>query len=182
MPLGVGSPCWGDTTKVRTVKEAKIEKTHLFHAAFSLISNPFERQYCLEQIRVKAPTEASLKSSIPWEEYLRRLAASYFCISPKGAGIDCVRTWESLIVGTIPVVTRSEVTDHHRDYPMVVLDDWAQFCSVDFSPTMYREIWSEWDSEELTLDSYFERVQAIIYATEKNDGLPTLTTRQWRPH
>ena len=181
MPLGVGSPCWGDTTMLRTLKEAKPQKTQLFHAAFSLISNPFERHYCLEQIRESVSMEAKLQSTIPWEEYLSRVAASYFCISPKGAGIDSVRTWESLVVGTIPVVTRSVMTDEHRDYPMVVLDDWAQFRSVDFSPAMYREIWNGWDSEELSVGRYFERVQAIIHGAEKDDALPTRTTRQWRP-
>jgi hypothetical protein len=181
LPIGVGSPCWGDTTRLRAVKEAKTRKAHLFHAVFSLISNPFERQYCLEQIRQSVSTAASLQSLIPWEDYLQRLAASYFCISPKGMGIDCVRTWESLVVGTIPVVTRSLVTDEHRDYPMVVLDDWAQFRSVDFSPAMYREIWNAWDSEELSVDRYLERVQAIIHATEKDGLLQTRTTRQWRP-
>jgi len=151
-------------------------KVHLFHAAFSL-SNPFERQYCIEQIKEIVPNE----SSLPWEEYLSRLATSYFCISPKGLGIDCLRTWESLVVGTIPVVTRSLITDQHPDYPMVVLADWAQFQSVDFSPALYWSIWNDWDSEELSLDSYLSRVQAILHATEMNDVLPTRLTRQWRP-
>ena len=36
-------------------------------------------------------------------------------ISPNGNGIDCVRTWESLYVGTVPLVPRSPVTEHHPD-------------------------------------------------------------------
>ena len=66
-----------------------------------------ERGYCLQQ------TGLPLGVWAPWPRYLEELASSYFCVSPFGIGIDCVRTWEALLVRTIPVVRRSLVTDHH---------------------------------------------------------------------
>jgi hypothetical protein len=102
---------------------------------------------------------------LAFDEYLKRLSSSYFCLSPRGAGIDCHRTWESLYVGTIPVVTRSVLTDQHADFPLVVLDDWSEFRSIDFSPALYESLWKAWDPTALRLDSYVRRVESRLEAS-----------------
>lgn len=159
-PIGVVSPCWpnGDPELLRDARPASRSKRRLFHVAFTVESNPFERAYCLAQTRL------TLQPPVFGAEYFHDLASSYFCISPKGAGIDCCRTWEALAVGTIPVVTRSVVTEQHRDFPLVVLDDWAQFRSIDFSPELYHRTWGEWDADELLLDRYVGRIEREIAA------------------
>jgi hypothetical protein len=40
----------------------------------------------------------------PFREYLSDLAQCQWCLSPPGNGPDCHRTWESLYVGTVPLV------------------------------------------------------------------------------
>ena len=72
------------------------------------------------------------------------------------------RTWEALSVRTVPVVTRSLVTEHHPDLPLVVLDSWADFGSIDFSAELYAETWSDWDCAELRLDRYLARVETTV--------------------
>ena len=141
---------------IREVQHRRPPKRQLFHATYRVEHNPFERAYCLEQ------TGVPLGRPVPWLEYLDELASSYFCISPHGIGIDCVRTWESLLLGTIPVVRRSLVTEHHRDYPMIVLDDWAQFRSIDFSPEFYERTWANWDPDELLFARYRARVERFL--------------------
>ena len=58
------------------------------------------------------------------------------CHSSTGAGIDCHRTWESVLLGSVPVVTNSSLWPLYRDRAFVVLPDWntkwnneAQFLS-----------------------------------------------------
>jgi hypothetical protein len=157
-PIGVVSPCWpnGSTATLRTVRRVGQPKSRLLNASFKIENNPREREYCLAQ------TGVPLLEQLPWPEYIRELASSYFCLSPKGYGIDCCRTWEALVVGTIPVVTRSLVTDHHRDYPMIVLNDWSEFRDIEFSPALYDELWGEWDPDELLLERYLARMHAIL--------------------
>jgi hypothetical protein len=157
-PIGVVSPCWanGDPELLRRARAASHEKRRLFHVAFTVESNPSERAYCLAQAGL------TLADPIHGQAYFDDLAASYFCISPKGAGIDCCRTWEALAVGTVPVVTRSLVSDQHPDMPMIVLDDWAQFRSIDFSPELYRRTWGDWDPDELLLNRYIGRIERAI--------------------
>lgn len=61
------------------------------------------------------------------EVYVRSLAASKFMVSPPGWGSDCYRHWESLLIGTIPIVKRTSVSMiGGLDYaPVVVVDDYS---------------------------------------------------------
>ena len=48
----------------------------------------------------------------PYRNYLKDLAESTFVVSQRGSGIDCYRTWESLIHGSYPIdKDKDEVTE-----------------------------------------------------------------------
>jgi hypothetical protein len=47
-----------------------------------------------------------------------------FAISPHGHGLDCHRTWESLVLGNIVIVRRSSLDPLYDGLPVVVVDDW----------------------------------------------------------
>ena len=76
--------------------------------------------------------------------------------------MDTHRVWEALYLRTIPVVTRTVLTDQHPDVPMIVLDDWADFRRVELTPELYAETWGAFDPQQLELDRYLEGVAAII--------------------
>ena len=160
MPLGIANPHprWpnGDAETLRKVQESGIEKRRLFHAAYTVRTNPRERKRCLRE------TGVELDPPMEFEDYLVKLASSYFCISPKGRGIDCNRTWEALYMRAIPVVTRSALTDRHPDFPMIVVEDWSEFRSIDFSPDLYERTWGDWRLEAISLEGYLRRVQRTI--------------------
>jgi hypothetical protein len=158
LPAGIANPRWthGNQAAFKRLQQEKRPKTALFEVSFDVGTNRAERERCV------AETGLAPRRSSSFEEYLGRLASSYFCISPNGNGIDCHRTWEALYVGTIPVVTRSVLTDQHADFPLVVLDDWSEFASIDFSPRLYEQVWGDWSAESLRLDRYFERIEQAI--------------------
>src|SRR5579864_1423789 len=156
MPLGVGNPLKCDTDALRRARDSSSRKSQLFEASFDVRTNADERNYCIEQTGIQPLAKTS------WQEYFERLASSYFCISPRGNGIDCYRTWQALHVRTIPVVTRSLLSEHHPEIPMIVLDDWADFRSVDFSPELYERTLGAWDPAEISLSRYLDRIKATI--------------------
>jgi hypothetical protein len=51
-----------------------------------------------------------------------------FEISPHGNGLDCFRTWEALLLGTIPIVRRSALEPLFRgeELPVVIVDAWTE--------------------------------------------------------
>jgi len=154
IPIGVANPHWphGDTAALKRVQQARLPKSRLFDVSFSLETNPDVRRYCIEQ------TGLAVTPGRPFEDYLRGVSSAWFCISPSGNGIDTHRTWEALYVGTVPVVTRSVLTDRHDDLPMIVLDDWAEFRTVDFTPELYERTWGSWSPAGIGLDAYLARV------------------------
>ena len=59
--------------------------------------------------------------SSPFEEYLSVLSTYRFCMSPPGNGIDCHRTWECLMVGTIPILIHSPLDSLFDDLPVLLI-------------------------------------------------------------
>jgi hypothetical protein len=69
-----------------------------------------------------------------------------FVLSPHGAGFDCHRTWEALLLGCIPIVKRATINDLFSDLPVIEVDDWSQIT---------REKLSEWLQE--IEENHFDR-------------------------
>ena len=49
-----------------------------------------------------------------------------FVLSPHGAGLDCHRTWEALLLGCIPIIKAARINDLFSDLPVVVVNDWKE--------------------------------------------------------
>jgi len=47
-----------------------------------------------------------------------------FVVSPHGNGLDCHRTWESLVLGNIVIVKCSSLDPLYEGLPVVIVDDW----------------------------------------------------------
>lgn len=59
-------------------------------------------------------------------ELWREKARYAFVVSPHGNGLDCHRTWESLVLGNIVIVKRSSLDPLYEGLPVVIIDDWQQ--------------------------------------------------------
>lgn len=156
-PCGIANPKWphGNGAAIARMQSAMPEKTNLFDASYDVSTFPPAREYCRDQTGIEpAPRQG-------FDQYLHTLASSYFCIAPRGHGIDTHRIWEALYLWTIPIVTRSVLVEQHEDLPILVLEDWADFGSIRFSRDLYAEIWGAFEPECLSLDRYLERVVAF---------------------
>ena len=49
-----------------------------------------------------------------------------FEISPRGNGLDCHRTWEALILKTIPIVLSSPLDPVYDGLPVAIVEDWDE--------------------------------------------------------
>ncbi|HZO13085.1 MAG TPA: hypothetical protein VFB62_07495 [Polyangiaceae bacterium] len=56
-----------------------------------------------------------------------------FVVSPHGNGLDCHRTWESLVLGNIPIVKRSSLDPLYDGLPVVIVDDWGEITKENLS-------------------------------------------------
>jgi hypothetical protein len=49
-----------------------------------------------------------------------------FTLSPEGAGMDCHRTWEAILLGSIPIVNRNCISPLFDQLPVLIVDDWIE--------------------------------------------------------
>ena len=49
-----------------------------------------------------------------------------FVVSPHGNGLDCHRTWESLVLDNIVIVKRSPLDALYGGLPVVIVDQWEE--------------------------------------------------------
>lgn len=157
-PLGIANPGWphGNGETLAVVQSENHPKTSLFDASYDVSTYPPAREYCREQTGI--PTGPRR----PFIEYLRGVASAYFCIAPRGNGLDTHRIWEALYLRTVPIVTRTVLTDQLPDLPMVILDDWSDFRDLDATPDLYSATWGSFRPASLELDRYMERVEAVL--------------------
>ena len=61
-----------------------------------------------------------------FERYIHQVYNHKFVFSPEGNGIDTIRTWECLYMGTIPIEKRNINNQFYTDLPICFVDDWSQ--------------------------------------------------------
>lgn len=113
-------------------------------------------------------------------DYYSQIASHRFTLSPEGFGVDTYRTWESLYLGSIPIVTRSTAMSPFTDLPILFIDDYDELseghlerCWEDMSRRSY-------DFSRLLKSHYLRHFLAAVSALEaprfvcwRSEGFPT---------
>lgn len=63
---------------------------------------------------------------VPREKSWKKNSEYTFTLSPQGGGVDCHRTYESIVLGSIPILKKNSITKHLEHLPIVILDDWSE--------------------------------------------------------
>lgn len=121
----------------RLAKLRKQKKSSLVYANFSEWTHPERSELVklLKETGLASHTDAKL----PFLDYLDEMGECAFSLSPRGLGIDCYRTWEALLVGSIPIVKRSYLDPIFQGLPVLIIDDWQEL-SREFLLKKHREI------------------------------------------
>jgi hypothetical protein len=86
--------------------------------------NRGDRQECLDKIDKSVCFFES--NFVPRNSTWLRQAECMFVVSPEGAGMDCHRTWEAILLGCIPIISRSPLSHLFVELPVLIVDDWQQ--------------------------------------------------------
>jgi len=90
-------------------------------------TNPRARVKSYELFRGKdwITIKTGINGAAYFDAYLENLCNHTFIFSPDGNGSDCVRTWEALYCGCIPIVQRHVFTEYFAQYlPILIIDKW----------------------------------------------------------
>lgn len=83
--------------------------------------NPREGLY-EEFLKYKWVTGEGGFDHVPMANFYMGMASHAYVLSPPGAGPDCHRHWESILLGSIPIVLRSKATQILEDQPCFLVD------------------------------------------------------------
>lgn len=148
IPIGGGNP--GSVTWIDEVfaelQSHPLPKEHLLYLNFSTHTHP-ERPAVKEYFSQQPFCTVVTPRPGDTLEYMQDLMRSKFTVSPRGNGIDCHRVWESLLLGTIPILKHSPLDPLYVDLPILFVHDWTEI-TEEFLEKKYVEMSSKqynWD-------------------------------------
>jgi hypothetical protein len=128
IPIGLSNQYWpiGNTRILDALipQVPHLKKDKLLYLNCSNHTNPSKRG---EVYRIFNNKKYCYKASRKnWQDYLIELGQSKFVLSPHGNGLDCCRTWETLYMGSIPIVKTSSLDSLYADLPVIIVNDWNE--------------------------------------------------------
>ena len=136
LPIGIanrqwphGNPRYIEQLYKNTILENKLDG---IFCNFSISTNAKIRSLCLESMNNNG---IKFCHGFSQEQYINTLAKYKYSICPEGNGLDTHRFWESLWVQTIPIVTRSPLTEQIKasGIPCIIIDSWAEFNTINLN-------------------------------------------------
>jgi hypothetical protein len=113
------------------------------------------RNKVIEHLKNKFEIISGGKSS---EDFIKDLRTYKFCVSPPGRGIDCHRTWESLMVGTIPICLSSTLNPIYTDLPVLIVDDYSIIDTEYLEDQYQKMIQKKYDFSKIYCDYWKDRI------------------------
>ena len=80
-----------------------------------------------------------------------------FVVSPRGHGLDCHRTWESLLLGNIPIVKRSPLDSLYEGLPVVIVSEWDEITARSMKEwhDEYHDLFARGEVQERLTNAYW---------------------------
>lgn len=82
-----------------------------------------------------------------------------FTLCPFGNGYDCHRTWETLILGCIPIVKTSNLDKLYTDLPILIVNNWNEITYELLSLTITKFKTQNFKYEKLKLQYWMNRLK-----------------------
>jgi hypothetical protein len=116
---------WALEKFVQRAKDLFSERKNRILVGFNVSTNPNERTVALNSLR-QCSIADEIKDRITPDEYFKLLNTYKFVASPEGNGPDCIRTWEAMILGVVPIirdVSNNQILSQNL-LPVVLIKDW----------------------------------------------------------
>ncbi len=176
IPLGITNDCddspihkiYGNKQVMIDVFNENIEKENLVYLNFNVSNYPSERSLVFDKFSNKNWVKnGNIENTIDGRiNFLRGIKSSKFVFCPRGNGIDTHRIWESLYMGSIPVVKYENTHHLFTDLPILFITDWNEI-NDDFLNEKYLEIINkEWNLDKLKIGYWNNFIKNKIVENE----------------
>lgn len=97
-----------------------------FHFNLGHYQHPTESRHAAYSVLSENPSIDFQRRKLSRSQLWREKTRYAFVVSPRGHGLDCHRTWESLLLGNIPIVKRSPLDSLYDGLPVVIVGEWDE--------------------------------------------------------
>jgi len=127
LPIGLERRRWSNGYKhkilLQKFKEENKKKGTLIYLNFKE-KNHESRKNLISSLNI--PNSKIVRNKINFTEYCSDIEKSKFVLSPTGNGYDCHRTWESLYLGSVPIIKSNNYYDElYSNLPVLLVFDYA---------------------------------------------------------
>jgi hypothetical protein len=166
IPLGFADPHWpyGDQAAMLRVHRRMppvADKPLKALASFHLKMSHQYRYWVWAKLRSNSEIAFEPRRIPPELLWIRHVKYA-FEICPRGNGLDCHRTWEALLLRTIPIVRTSTLDPLYEGFPVVIVSEWEGITrdALECWRARYADSFTAAMFERLTRDYWVSRVWA----------------------
>ena len=100
-----------------------------------------------------------------WKYYMH-VGRSRFVLSPPGDGLDCYRTWETLYLGSIPIVLHTSINSVFEKLPVLIVNTYEDI-TLELLKDMYHNMTSQnYDYKRLYKGYWQNRINSFRNSSE----------------
>jgi len=97
-----------------------------------------------------------------FDEYIKDVYNHKYVICPEGNGIDTIRFWETLYMGSVPVVKKNINNWFYNALPILYVNEWE-----DVTKELLDNMWgifedSDWDGKELNFSYWRDKIHGTF--------------------
>jgi hypothetical protein len=146
--------------------EGELEKNYLFGISYFSNTGGFREQF-IEFLNDTEEMKQYCTPKVPKEEFYKMLSQFYYNVCPMGNGFDTHRFWETLMVGTIPIVKSHDFYDNllfqYPKLPIILVKSWEELPSLieTFTQEKDNELWNKADVSAGLQNYWLEKLDCL---------------------
>jgi len=164
LPLALENNRWFKKTKKLDIMEARLNTPrtykNLLYMNFSVVNYPVEREPLYNMLEGK-PWVTSYKgrNGTDFTGYLENICNHKYILCPRGSSMDCHRRWESLHMGSVPIIRKdSNNWAYGHDLPILFVDDWKEVTEQLLNDKWEYFMKGDWNMEKLTFEYWKNKI------------------------
>ena len=171
LPLGITNdtmesslhPVYGNLECMARVMREEVPRAGLVYMNFNISTFPVERTQVWNLFKDQPwVTTGGIENTIAGRtKFLREIKAHAFVLCPRGNGLDTHRLWETLYMGSIPIVKRDVGNKEFEDMPICFVDDWAQVTEAFLASEEVRLKQPGFSLEKLKMSYWVNRISSL---------------------
>jgi len=163
IPIGLENDIWFKEVHKKDKMITKLQQSrsyrNLAYMNHSIKTYPKERQKIYNLLEGQRWV-TSVRGTNPYnfEEYIDNIYNHKFVICPRGNGMDTHRLWETLYMGSVPIVKKDINNWFYNDMPILYVNEWE-----DITEGFLNDMWpmyenGDWDKEKLTFEYWKNKI------------------------